>query len=132
MTFAPLFASGPIVTLHALAAMAALTTGIVQLVLPKGGLRHRVLGWVWVALMTVVAVSSMWIHDISLFGPFSPIHILSVATLYWLIFGVRKIRQGKIKTHSIVMIWLFFGALIGAGTFTLLPGRVMHMVVFGQ
>jgi uncharacterized membrane protein len=30
------------------------------------------------------------------------------------------------------MISLYFFALIGAGIFTLLPGRIMHEVVFGQ
>src|SRR5690348_8755302 len=31
-----------------------------------------------VALMAVVAVSSLWIHEIRLVGPFSPIHLLSI------------------------------------------------------
>jgi len=30
------------------------------------------------------------------------------------------------------MTSIFFGALIVAGLFTLLPGRIMHAVVFGQ
>lgn len=30
------------------------------------------------------------------------------------------------------MIKLYVFALIGAGIFTLLPGRIMHAVVFGQ
>jgi uncharacterized membrane protein len=29
------------------------------------------------------------------------------------------------------MIYLFLGALVIAGLFTLVPGRVMHKVVFG-
>jgi len=29
------------------------------------------------------------------------------------------------------MLGLFAGALVVAGTFTLLPGRIMHSVVFG-
>ena len=30
------------------------------------------------------------------------------------------------------MIGIFFGALVIAGLFTLMPGRIMHAVVFGQ
>jgi uncharacterized membrane protein len=29
------------------------------------------------------------------------------------------------------MLGLFFGALVVAGIFTFLPGRIMHAVVFG-
>ncbi|MHC2578609.1 putative membrane protein [Bradyrhizobium diazoefficiens] len=30
-----------------------------------------------------------------------------------------------------MMIFIFAGALVVAGLFTLLPGRIMHRVVFG-
>ena len=30
------------------------------------------------------------------------------------------------------MIFIFFGALVIAGLFTLVPGRIMHAVVFGS
>ena len=30
------------------------------------------------------------------------------------------------------MIWIFSGALVIAGLFTFLPGRIMHAVVFGS
>jgi len=33
--------------------------------------------------------------------------------------------------HRRVMIGIFSGALVIAGLFTLLPGRIMHAVVFG-
>ena len=68
------------IPLHAFAAMAAFVLGIVQFAAPKGTLPHRTLGWIWVALMAVVAVSSFWIHEIRLFGPWSPIHLLSIFT----------------------------------------------------
>ncbi len=31
-----------------------------------------------------------------------------------------------------MMIWIFIGALVIAGLFTFLPGRVMHAVAFGR
>lgn len=132
MSFAPLFASGPLVTAHAFAALAALFLGMTQLIFQKGGHRHKTIGYVWCALMVLVAVSSFGIHDIRLFGPFSPIHLLSIVTLVALASAIFAARRGDIKSHRIAMRWLFFAALIGAGIFTLLPGRDMYLVVFGQ
>jgi len=76
MSLAPLLDAAPQIPVHAFAAMAAFALGVVQLAAPKGTLPHRTLGWIWVALMAVVAVSSLWIHEIRLVGPFSPIHLL--------------------------------------------------------
>ncbi len=48
---------------------------------PKGTLPHRTLGWVWVVLMAVVALSSLFIHTIRMVGPFSLIHLLSLLVI---------------------------------------------------
>lgn len=132
MSFAPLFASGPLVTLHAFAALLALVLGISQLALTKGGTRHRAVGYIWVSLMVIVAVSSFWINELRVIGPFSPIHLLSIVTLVGLAAAIVAARSGNIKSHRIGMRWMFYAALIGAGAFTLLPGRDMHLVLFGQ
>ena len=132
MTLQPLFNDGAIITLHALAALAGLLLGLSQLTLRKGGRRHRSIGYVWISLMVSVAVSSFWIHGFRSFGPFSLIHVLSLLTLVALAFGVRAARVGNMAAHRWSMRTLFFGALVIAGAFTLLPGRVMHAVVMGQ
>ncbi|MGE0719502.1 MAG: hypothetical protein AB7P02_28935, partial [Alphaproteobacteria bacterium] len=75
MTLAPLNAAPLVIQLHAWAAMGAFALGLVQLVAPKGTLPHRTLGWIWVVLMAVVAVSAFFIHQIRLIGPWSPIHL---------------------------------------------------------
>lgn len=74
MSLAPLLDAVPQIPIHAFAAMTAFVLGIVQFAAPKGTLPHRSLGWIWVALMATVAVSSFWIHQIRLIGPWSPIH----------------------------------------------------------
>jgi len=132
MSFAPLFASGPLITVHAFAAMLAFVLGIVQLALAKGGKRHATVGYVWVALMLIVAMTSFWIHEIRLVGAFSPIHALSVITLVGLAAAIVAARNGNIRSHRAGMLWMFYAALVGAGAFTLLPGRDMYHVVFGQ
>jgi len=85
-----------------------------------------------VVLLLVISASSFLIHGIRMWGPWSPIHILSVLTPIMLIVGVLGARTHHLRTHKITMISIFAGALVLAGLFTLVPGRIMHSVVFGQ
>jgi uncharacterized membrane protein len=131
VTLAPLLAEPLVIQMHAFAALAALALGIVQLAAPKGTPRHRMVGWAWVGLMAVIVATSFFIHDIRLVGPWSPIHLLSVYTAILLPIAVLHARRHRVRRHRSSMIGLFAGALVIAGLFTLLPGRVMHKVVFG-
>ena len=74
----PLLNAAPPIPFNALAAAGL---GAVQLWRPKGGRVHRRLGYLWVALMAGVAISGLFIHELRMVGPFSPIHILSLLTL---------------------------------------------------
>jgi uncharacterized membrane protein len=132
INLAPLLNALPPIPLHAIAAMAAFVLGAVQLAAPKGTLPHRTLGWIWVLLMAAVAASSFWIHQIRLLGPWSPIHLLSIFTLAMLPLGVRRAHRHQVNAHRRTMIGIFTGALVIAGLFTLVPGRIMHAVLFGQ
>jgi uncharacterized membrane protein len=132
MSLAPLLDAAPQIPLHAFAAMAAFVLGVVQLAAPKGTLPHRALGWIWVALMGMVALSSFWIHQIRLVGPFSPIHLLSIFVLVVLPLGVWRAHRHQVADHRRIMTLIFAGALVIAGLFTLLPGRIMHAVMFGS
>lgn len=131
MSLAPLLNASPAIQLHAFAALAAFVLGVVQLTAPKGTLPHRTLGWVWVALMAVVAGSSFFIHEIRLWGSWSPIHILSIFSLVMLALGVRYARRHRVRGHRVTMMSVFAGALTVAGLFTFVPGRIMHAVLFG-
>jgi len=132
MTLAPLLNASPAIQFHAFAAMAAFALGLVQLTAPKGTIPHRAIGWAWVALMAVVAVTAFFIHEIRLWGPWSPIHLLATYTLAMLPLAVLHARKHRVINHRNAMISIFIGALIIAGAFTFLPGRVMHAVAFGQ
>jgi uncharacterized membrane protein len=131
MTLAPLLNATTAIQAHAFAAMAAFALGVVQLAAPKGTLPHRMVGWIWVALMAVVAVSSAFIHGMRLWGPFSPIHLLSIFTLIVLPVAVWRAHRHDARNHRNAMMGLFGGALVIAGLLTFLPGRVMHAVAFG-
>jgi uncharacterized membrane protein len=132
MSLAPLLDAAPEIPVHAFAAMAAFALGIVQFAAPKGTLPHRTVGWIWVGLMAIVAVSSFWIHEIRLLGPWSPIHLLSIMVLGLLPVAVVAARRHNVSRHRKTMIGIFTGGLVIAGLFTFLPGRIMHAVVFGQ
>ena len=119
------------IPLHALAAMIAVILGGVQLSMKKGGLFHKQLGRIWVGLMLLVSFSSFFIHEIKLWGVYSPIHLLSLWTIFSVGLAVYFVRVGNIKRHKQVMIALYVFALILTGLFTLLPGRVMNQVIFG-
>jgi uncharacterized membrane protein len=131
MSLAPLLAAPAVVQVHAFAAMAAFLLGIVQLAAPKGTLPHRALGYTWVGLMLVIALTSFAIHGIDQWRGFSLIHLLSISVLVLAPMAVLAARRHRVGTHSKAMISVFAGALVIAGAFTLLPGRIMHRVVFG-
>jgi uncharacterized membrane protein len=132
MTLAPLLNASPAIQIHAFAAMTAFALGVVQLAAPKGTLPHRTLGWIWVTLMLIVGTSAFFIHQLRMWGEWSPIHLLAIYTLAILPVGVLAAHWHAVERHRRTMIGLFFGALVIAGLFTLWPGRIMHAVVFGS
>ena len=132
MTLEPLLRAPLIVSVHAFLAMAAFALGIGQFLAPKGTLPHRVTGWIWVGLMAGIAISSFWISVIRMVWPFSPIHLLSILTLILLPLAVLAARSYRTKRHAGIMIGLFIGALVIAGGFTFMPGRIMHDVAVGR
>src|SRR6478735_1987701 len=103
MSLAPLLAAPAVIQVHAFAAMAAFVLGIVQLAAPKGTLPHRTIGYVWVALLAIIAITAFWIHEIRLVGPFSPIHLLAIFTLVMLPLAVRHARRHDVRAHRIAM-----------------------------
>lgn len=131
MTLDPLLSASPAIQIHAFAAILAFVLGALVLFRRKGDRWHRVGGRVWVAAMLVVCLSSFFIHTIRTFGPFSPIHLLSIGTPVALWFGVRHARMRNIIAHMRTMQITYVGALVIAGGFTFLPGRIMNEVLFG-
>ena len=114
--------------------MAAFGLGLVQFAAPKGRLPHRALGWIWVGLITVVAGTAIFIHDPhlpALWGRFSPIHIFVVTTAIGVPYAVLAARRHRVNAHRKAMIRIFIGAMVIAGGFTFLPGRIMHAVAVG-
>jgi len=120
----------PVIQIHLLAAVAAFVVGAIQIFGPKGTTMHRILGWSWVIFMITVAISSLWIKLIN-HGQFSFIHLFSVVTLIAAPMLVYAARTHNVKRHSGIAIRLYAGALLIAGLFTFMPGRLMYTIFFG-
>jgi uncharacterized membrane protein len=129
VTLAPLLAAPAIVQIHVAAAVTALVVGIFVLLLRKGTPLHLAMGRLWAGLMLVTAIGSFWITGLWP-GHFSPIHLLSAFTICMVALAIWFRRRGNIRGHARTMIFTFAG-LLGAGAFTLLPGRIMAAVLFG-
>ena len=126
----PLFAERPPI-LACIGCIRGFGARAAQFALPKGTPRHRAVGFAWAGLMLFIAASGFWIYEIRLLGPWSPIHLLSGLVLITVPLAVWHAHRHHVARHRSAMISLYLFALIGAGLFTLLPGRVMHTVIFG-
>ena len=131
MTLQPLLDASLAIQIHVVAAVLAFVLGGMVLFRRKGDRLHRLGGRIWVGLMLAVCLSSFFIHTIRLLGPWSPIHLLSVITLAALARGVGLARARRIMEHRRTMQATYVGALLIAGFFTFLPGRIMCEVFFG-
>ena len=96
----------------------------------KGAPWHRALGAIYLALMTVTAVATFFIRSISP-GELSLVHLFIPLTLFGVFGALWNIRRGDIRGHRNAMLGLYFGGILIAGGLTLLPGRLLHRVLFG-
>lgn len=119
----------PMILTHLGAALAALVLGSAIFLRRKGNLSHRVLGRAWLGLMLVTAISTYWIRGS---GSFSWIHGLSVISLAALSFAVYFAMTGNIQRHQRIMKGVFFGGLVVAGGFTLLPARLLGQALWSS
>ncbi|MEJ7930900.1 DUF2306 domain-containing protein [Ramlibacter sp. AN1015] len=126
-----------VVAIHLSAALAALALGPVALWARRGRTQrpwlHRAAGYAWVTFMLVAAFSALFIREGRLpnVAGFSPIHLLVPLTLASLWGAFRALARRDFVLHRRIMQSLYLGACVVAGAFTLLPGRLLHGVVFG-
>ena len=132
MTIQPYLAAGPIIQLHVVAAALAIVLGPIALARRSRDRWHKRAGYAWVLSMAALAASGLFIHSIRMVGPFSPIHLLSLLTLWQLWLGVRDARAGKVAAHRHRMQAVYMLALMLTGAFTLSPGRLMSRILFPE
>ncbi|MDZ7926803.1 MAG: DUF2306 domain-containing protein [Agrobacterium sp.] len=132
MSLQPLLDAPLAVQVHVATVVPAAVLGAVIFLRPKGTAIHRLLGKIWVALMVVTSLSTFFIHAIKMFYGFSPIHLLSILTIYGCLQSIHFARRGDIRRHMRIMQSVYLGGIVIAGGFTFVPGRIMHEVAFGD
>lgn len=95
---------------------------------------HRALGYAWVTLMLMTALSAMFIRSDTLpnIAGYTPIHLLIPLTLGSLFVAFRHLLRGHIAGHRKTMVSLYIGACLIAGAFTLLPQRYLGHLLWSQ
>jgi uncharacterized membrane protein len=131
MSWQPVAAVGLAVQIHLATVVMAFAIGTWMIVRPKGTPPHKALGRIFIVLMMATAVSTFWIHSINRDG-FSPLHLLAIYVLLGAPYAWWHARHGNIRRHRNAMVSLYVGGIWIAGSFTLLPGRVLHEALVGS
>ena len=132
-----------IIYVHAFFALAAIPVGLYIFFKKKGTKQHRFIGRVWVSFLFIVSFTALFITSPmtdSVFNPrfYSWIHLLipfTAGNLIYSVSSIRKFKKTKLEKHKNAhirsMVGVYFGALLVAGAFTLMPGRMFHEIIFG-
>ncbi len=126
----------PQIIVHLAAALSAAILGPFALWARLSGQQrpklHRAFGYAWVTMMLVTAISAIFIHShFPVWWRFSWIHLFIPVTLIGLFGAFWFLAKGNINAHRKTMTRLYFGACLGAGVFTLLPGRFLGQFFWG-
>lgn len=120
--------------LHLYTVLPCVFIGGFLLIIKKGTLIHKRLGRIYMVLMLFTAIVTLFIPAYigpTIFNHFGWIHLFSFLTIWTVPTAYIAIKKGNVKAHKRKMILLYFGALIIAGGFTLMPGRYLHNLLFG-
>ncbi len=137
MSLTPLLSAPAAVQLHVATVMPAFFLGTWLIFFSTKGARlHRAIGYVYLTLMTVTALSTFFIRGlipaVDRFHGFGPIHLLSLLTLAGVFGALYGARTHNVPMHKRSMLMVYIGGIWIAGAFTLVPGRIMHAVFFGH
>ena len=136
MTLEPLLHAPFAVQFHVATVVPAALIGTWQIFFSrKGKPLHRALGYIYLTLMTITALSTLWVHRLLPDGPFfgfSPVHLLIPLTLYGNYNAIIGARSHNLVQHRRGVLAVYIGGILIAGGLTFIPGRIMHAVIFGS
>jgi uncharacterized membrane protein len=118
-----------LVYLHLATILPAFIIGTYLLLKKKGTTAHRLLGKLYMLLMLSTAMITLLMPaelGPRLLGHFGFIHLFSFLVLYSVPSAYFAIKKGDLKRHRGNMIGLYVGGLLIAGSFALLPNRLLH------
>ena len=116
---------------HLATVIPAIPLGAYVILTRKGGAGHKLLGKIWLGLMFVTAIATIFIRNVN-HGNFSWIHLFTLLTFVAVPKAIITARQGRIEEHKMHLRNFFVGALIVAGVTAFAPGRTMWQWAFGQ
>lgn len=128
----------PVIAVHLTAALGAVVLGPFALWARLGRTQrprlHRALGYAWVTLMLMTAMSAIFIRDFRLpnIAGYTPIHLMVPAVFIGLGLAFWKLAHHNIRGHRMSMQITYISACIVAGGFTLLPNRYLGQLIWGQ
>ena len=120
--------------LHLGTVFPAFLIGTFLLLNRKGTPAHKVLGKIYMSLMLVTAIVTLFMSarvGPTLLGHFGFIHLFSFLVFYFVPTAYLALRGGNIKKHRDSMIGLYVGGILIAGGFTFVPGRLLHSWLIG-
>jgi len=126
-----------IIYIHAFFALTAVPLGLYIFLTKKGTVKHILFGRIYISWLLTISLTAIFIQEITP-GEYSLIHLLIPLTIGSLIYSIWSIRKYKKTTllkykraHMSSMTSVYVGALILAGAFTLMPGRLFYEILFG-
>jgi len=118
---------------HLATVLPCVVMGAVLFSIRKGTPFHKGMEKVYMILMLITGIITLFMP--AQVGPqflnhFGYIHAFSFLTLYSVPKAYFAARRGDVKSHKFSMIGLYVGGIVIAGSFTLVPGRFLHEVLF--
>ena len=131
MSFEPVLNASLAIRVHMATVIPAFFLGTWLMFLSKkGSWSHRLVGAIYLLLMTVTATAGIFIREVHP-GHFSWLHIFVIITYFCVFSAIWSLRHNNIRGHQAAMWGLYFGGLIIAGALTFLSGRIMHRIFLG-
>jgi uncharacterized membrane protein len=128
----------PTIAIHMAAALGAVAIGPfvlwARLQRNQRPLLHRSLGYAFITLMLMAAVSAIFIRDFGLpnFHGYTLVHLLVPYLFIRLWWGFMKLTRGDIRGHRLSMLVTYATACLVPGALTLLPNRYLGQLVWNQ
>ena len=107
----------------------AAAIGGLLLAFGKGSSLHRLFGKIYMILMLITAVITLFMSaevGPTLFEHFGFIHLFSLLVIVTVPRAYVSARNHDVPRHKSAMVGLYVGAVLLAGSFTLTPGRYLH------
>lgn len=130
MTLTPYLDASAYIQVHVITALLALTLGPFALYGRKRDHTHKIVGYIWISVMVITALTSFWIREFSATQGFSPVHLLSIFSLATVVYATHAAIRKNIIAHKRALTNLYYMGTWGAFIVNFLPGRLIPTVFF--